>query len=131
VLGAPELFSCGELAAVAAQEADAGRRVVALGESRNGLSATSLSGEVRVVGLAVLGEQLRPEARETVEFFRRQGVELKVLSGDRPETVAAIAADVGIPADRVLDGRELPESPAGLAALLRTTAVIGRTSPES
>jgi P-type E1-E2 ATPase len=131
LLGAPELFSLGRLAAVAAGEADAGRRVVALATSANGISPEGPPRGAHVLGLAVLTERLRPEARATVEFFRRQGVELKVLSGDRPETVRAVAADAGIPADRVADGRELPETQAELAALLRTTSVIGRISPES
>ena len=45
---------------------------------------------------SLLAERLRPDARTTVDWFRKQGVELKVLSGDRPETVASIARDAGI-----------------------------------
>ncbi len=131
VLGAPELFALGPLAEVAEVEAKAGRRVVALGTSPNGISAEQGPHDVPALGLAVLGERLRPEARAAVEFFQRQGVELKVLSGDRPETVAAVAADVGIPGGPALDGRKLPESRAELRALLRDTNVIGRISPES
>ena len=130
VVGAPELFALGPLGETAELEAESGRRVVALGTSRNGVSADHAPHDVAAAGLAVLGERLRPEARETVEFFRRQGVELKILSGDRPATVAAVAADVGIPVGHALDGRELPESRAELAALLRKTSVIGRISPQ-
>jgi magnesium-transporting ATPase (P-type) len=130
VVGAPELFALGPLGEMAEREAESGRRVVALGTSHNGVSADRELHDVAALGLAVLGERLRPEARATVEFFQRQGVELKVLSGDRPATVAAVAADVGIPAGRPVDGRKLPESRAELAALLRETSVIGRISPE-
>ena len=70
----------------------------------------------------MLGERLRPEARETVEFFRRQGVELKVLSGDRPETVAAVAADVGIETAQPVDGR-----PPRVRAELASASSAGRT----
>jgi P-type E1-E2 ATPase len=131
VVGAPELFELGPLAPVAAREAEAGRRVVALGASRNGIAPDQPPHDLPALGLAVLGERLRPEARATVEFFRRQGVELKVLSGDRPETAAAVAADVGITGGEAADGRDLPESPEELARLLRTTNVIGRISPEA
>ena len=111
VVGAPELFALGSLGAVAEQEAESGRRVVALGTSRNGVSAEHEPHDVAALGLAVIGERLRPEARATVDFFRRQGVELKILSGDRPATVAAVAADVGIPVGLPpVDGRELPDS---------------------
>jgi magnesium-transporting ATPase (P-type) len=66
-----------------------------------------------------------------VQFFLSQGVTLKVLSGDRPETVAAIAEDVGIPATGPpLDGSALPDDPAELRRLAASTSVIGRISPE-
>ncbi len=130
VLGAPELFMLGPLGPVADREAESGRRVVALGTSPNGISPDRELHDVAALGLAVIGERLRPEARATVEFFQRQGVELKILSGDRPATVAAVAADVGIPVGLPVDGRDLPESSAELAALLRETSVIGRISPE-
>ena len=86
---------------------------------------------LELLGLVVLAERLRAHARETVEFFHAQGVRLKVLSGDRPETVAAIAADVGIPVgDGAVDGRSLPEDKTALQRLLRERNVIGRISPD-
>ena len=80
-------------------------------------------------GLVLLAEQLRPEARETVEWFRAQGVELKVLSGDRPETVAAIARDAGIDGP-ALDASELPDDPDELRRIVLEHAVLGRISPD-
>jgi cation-transporting ATPase E len=129
VLGAPELFALDGLAERAAQEASAGRRVVAFGR------APELPGEVEtdaqppagvvLLGLVVIGEKLRSEARATVAFFRAQGVELKVLSGDSPETVAAIAREAGIPLNgRALDGSRLDPAEALVAP------VIGRITPE-
>ena len=109
-LGAPELFDLDVLGDRAAAEREAGRRVLAFG---NGRAAQ---------GLVVLAEELRGDARSTVEFFRREGVELRVISGDNPDTVAAIARDAGIPVDRVVDASV--EEP-GLDA-----TVIGRISPE-
>ena len=89
-LGAPELFELGRSRQPARHEATAGRRVVALGTSSNGISPDdeppprSARARDRRAGRAAAAGGAR-----TVEFFRRQGVELKVLSGDRPETVAA------------------------------------------
>jgi magnesium-transporting ATPase (P-type) len=83
-----------------------------------------------VVGALVLAERLRPDARATVEYFRAQGVELKVLSGDAPETVAAIAADAGIPGRTApVDGSRVADDPETLRAAL-DSAVVGRISPE-
>ena len=129
VLGAPELFALAGLAERAAEEASTGRRVVAFGRApdlpREIAAEEETPRGLVLLGLVVIGEKLRPEARTTVEFFRRQGVELKVLSGDRPETVAAIAREAGIPLDgEPLDGRDLdPERALG-------APVIGRITPE-
>jgi cation-transporting P-type ATPase E len=129
VLGAPELFSLGELSSPAEQEASAGRRVVAFGHGPDlpddpAPDASPPAGVV-LLGVVVIGEKLRAEARATVEFFRAQGVELKVMSGDRPETVAAIAREVGIMTEgEALDARELDPAKALEAS------VIGRITPE-
>jgi cation-transporting P-type ATPase E len=128
VLGAPELFELAGLAKRTAEESSAGRRVVAFGRAEElpgEVAADAAPPAVALLGIVLIGEKLRPEARETVEFFKQQGVELKVISGDRPETVAAIAREAGIPLDgEPLDGRDLdPASP--LAA-----PVIGRITPE-
>jgi cation-transporting ATPase E len=123
VLGAPELMPLGELEAVVKRETAAGRRVVAFGGASQRLDANG--GEpppTELLGLVVLAEELRPQARETVEFFQSQGVDLKILSGDAPETVAAIARDAGIAVDLPVDAsREEPTPDA---------VVVGRISPE-
>ena len=82
-------------------------------------------------GLVLLAERLRDDAAETVRFFLDQGVELKVLSGDRPATVAAIAADAGIPVGgEPIDGEALPDDPAALREAALAASVVGRISPE-
>jgi P-type E1-E2 ATPase len=124
VLGAPEHFDLDGLADQAAEAAVAGRRVLAFG------TAEPLDQErPRARGLVLLAEELRPEAHSTVDWFRSQGVELKVLSGDRPQTVAAIARDAGI--DGVaIDASSLPADPAELQEAVLACAVFGRISPQ-
>jgi magnesium-transporting ATPase (P-type) len=135
VLGAPELFSLAALEARAEQEAAAGRRVLAFAKADRPLDRAEgvlpPPPGLEPLGLVVLAERLRPEARETVAYFRSQGVKLKVISGDAPETVAAIAADVGIGVGRPpADGRHLPDDERDLARLVLGADVIGRISPE-
>jgi cation-transporting ATPase E len=130
VLGAPELFPADELQTLAEREARRGRRVVAFGTTRERVSAETPPALVEPLGLVVLAERLRADARETVEFLQSQGVRIAVISGDRPETVAAVAADAGINGGPPLDGRELPPDAAGLRRLLDEHAVIGRIAPE-
>jgi cation-transporting ATPase E len=132
VLGAPELFPLGSLAEDAAIRQESGRRVVAIGTTTARLADHSDDGMPPVVplGLAVLAEELRSDARETMAYLREQGVEVKVLSGDAPRTVGSIAADAGIEFEAPLDGRDLPSGGAELARLVLDASVVGRISPE-
>jgi cation-transporting P-type ATPase E len=130
VLGAPELFPPGNLQTRAENEARTGRRVVAFGVADGTVDAETTPVISEPLGLVVLGERLRADARETVEFFKSQGVRIAVISGDRPETVAAVAADAGIDVGVPIDGRELPRDAASLRRLLSENSVIGRISPE-
>jgi magnesium-transporting ATPase (P-type) len=123
------------LAARAAQEAAAGRRVLAIVAAGEPLPPAApdapLPGDLRPLGLVVLAERLRQDADRTVAFFAAEDVTLKVLSGDNPATVGAIARDAGITGtDGALDGRSLPPDDADLLRSLRAVPAIGRISPE-
>ncbi len=125
VLGAPEHFDLAGLRAEADAGTQDGRRVLAF-------AAVERLDDARppAAGLVFLAERLRPEARETVSWFRREGVELKVLSGDRPETAASIARDAGIEG-AAYDGSVLPADDDELQRIALDHAVIGRLSPDS
>jgi P-type E1-E2 ATPase len=132
VLGSPELLVTGPPVALFAAEQDRGRRVVAIGTTEAELvdGPATEPPPVSALGVAVLAEEVRENARETVSFLLDEGVELKILSGDAPETVGAIATDVGLPL-RVSpkDGRQLPEDDVQLGELARMATVIGRIDP--
>ncbi len=134
LLGAPELFPLGLLAERARVEAARGRRVLAFAATRSplapDLAAKGPPPGVTTLGLVILAERLRPDTQDTVAYFQREGVELKVISGDDPETAAAIARDAGIQTGAPLDGRELPEDPTELARIVQKHHVIGRISPD-
>jgi cation-transporting P-type ATPase E len=137
VLGAPEWFETADqtLAARARAEASAGRRVLALGDIRSPLPADdsepAFPADVMPLGLVVLAERLRPSAAETVAFLTAQNVGLKVLSGDAPATVAAIARDAGVPgAAPALNGEALPADPQALRDAVLSAPAVGRISPE-
>ncbi len=84
------------------------------------------------VALVVCVESVRPDAAKTLTWFREQGVRCRVISGDNPLTVAAIADRVHLCADRApraIDARELPEDIDELAAVLEDIDVVGRVLP--
>ena len=78
----------------------------------------------------MLAEELRPNARDTIEFLRAEGVAVKVVSGDAPQTVAAIARDVGIAVAGVREGSEIPDDPQARRNFALEATVVGRISPE-
>jgi magnesium-transporting ATPase (P-type) len=88
--------------------------------------------DFELLGTVVLEERMRPDAAGTVEFLRRQGVAVKVLSGDAPGTVAAVAERAGIPVGPgpVAGSEELPADPAELAALAEERTVFARLTPD-
>lgn len=76
-------------------------------------------------------EKVRSDVAETLHFFAQQGVDLKVISGDNPLTVAAVAREVGFQnAETGFDGRDLPSDPEELAEVMETYSVFGRVSPD-
>ena len=82
------------------------------------------------VAVIALEERIRADAADTLGYFGRQGITIKVLSGDDPRTVGAVAGRVGIAgADHPRDARELPDDPDELADVVEATGVFGRVAP--
>jgi cation-transporting ATPase E len=88
-----------------------------------------LPASIRPVALLTFREQPRSDARDTLEFFRNEGVGLKIISGDDPRTVAAIARRVGLDVVEGFDARSLPEDPQDLEEVMEANTVFGRVTP--
>jgi len=140
-LGAPEALlgssRARELQEKATAEASEGRRVLAIAALPGPLPAAdeepTLPADLKPLGLIVLAERLRDDAEATVDFFHQEAVALKVLSGDAPATVGAIARDTGIARGTTgpaLNGEDLPETDEELLTAIHDSPAIGRISPE-
>src|SRR5229473_198855 len=133
VLGAPEIILAGSqdgLAPRAADLAATGQRVLALARAPGPLDGPALPPGLHPVAFIVLAERLRSDTPQTIAYFAAQGVTLKVISGDSPRTVSAVAARAGVPhASDPTDARDLPDDPGPLAALLEEHSVFGRVTP--
>uniref|UniRef100_UPI001359D44F HAD-IC family P-type ATPase n=1 Tax=Agromyces humi TaxID=1766800 RepID=UPI001359D44F len=91
--------------------------------------AERLPARLAPVTLLTFRESVRPDARETLEFFAEQGVAVRIISGDNPQTVAAIAREVGVEATEGFDARELPTDLDELGEALEQHLVFGRVTP--
>ena len=143
ILGAPEIVidraleggaRALELAAGAASQ---GARVVALVSAPAALVEDRLPEGRLAAAVITLEEDLRQDAAETLDYFRQQGVHVRVISGDNPTTVGALAAQAGLTAPggggpRLMDARELPEDTASeeFARAIASHDVFGRVTPE-
>ncbi|MDX2380262.1 MAG: HAD-IC family P-type ATPase [Acidimicrobiia bacterium] len=108
-----------------------GIRVVLFAHSAGPIVEQRLPPDLRPVALIQLHDTPREDASETLRYFREQGVELKVISGDNIDTVTAVADRVGI--ERLgegTDARGLPDDIDELAAALEADTVFGRVVPE-
>ena len=141
VLGAPDVLAEAgaltlppELARKLEEETAAGRRVVAFGSTSESLpSDPSAAAAPRLAPLAlvVLEETLRPDAAETIAFMKDQEVDLKLISGDAPATVTAVAYAVGVPREAgVIEGPDLPEDPEELEQAALDNTIFCRIKPE-
>lgn len=84
---------------------------------------------VEVYGYILLTNPIRKEAKATFEYFAKQGVEIKVISGDNPVTVSRVAQQAGIKnSDRYIDAQEIPED--GYEEAMQKYSVLGRVKPE-
>ena len=127
ILGAADPGVLDRAQALAAQ----GSRVLLLAKSTGaGPDADRGPGDAVPAALVVIDQRLRSDAAETVGYFLEQEVAVKVISGDNPATVGAIAHQAGIPgAADPLDARQLTEDPAQLAEPIDSHSVFGRVTP--
>lgn len=93
---------------------------------------STLPHNMQPLGIISLSDELRPEARETLAAFLAAGVQPKIISGDNPQTVAALARQAGLPRDiRLVSGTELAAMSEGeIAAAAREATIFGRITPQ-
>ncbi len=136
VFGAPEMVIT-DTTNDARKKADVlaarGDRVLLLASSTSALDSTDaaqLPADLIPVALVVFVEKIRSDAAETLKYFSDQGVDLKVISGDNPRTVAAVARRVGFTdVTDAFDARNLPEDESAIANVLDEYSVFGRVTP--
>ncbi|OBI43112.1 HAD-IC family P-type ATPase [Mycobacterium sp. E796] len=131
VIGAPDVLL--DPASEAAERAEGigaqGLRVLLLGRAEVAVDHPDAPGRVTPVALVVLEQKVRPDARDTLEYFAAQDVSVKVISGDNAVSVGAVAGKLGLRGD-TMDARQLPTDPAQLADALDSYTTFGRVRPD-
>ncbi|ART72132.1 magnesium-transporting ATPase [Mycobacterium dioxanotrophicus] len=131
VIGAPDVLL--DPASPVAEEAEQigaqGLRVLLLGSSDLPVDDARAPGTVTPAALVVLEQRVRPDARDTLEYFASQHVAVKVISGDNAVSVGAVAATLGLHGE-TMDARRLPDEPEQLAETLEEYTTFGRVRPD-
>ncbi len=143
VLGAPDVLASAlrpgwDLQPRVEAWAKQGRRVLLFARRAAGVPLHDENGQPRVpldlepLALLVLADVLRSEARAVMERFAALGIHLKLISGDDPRAVAALAQQAGFPeAIRIVSGEELERADEReFAELAQRGTIFGRTTPE-
>ncbi|MBS5588075.1 MAG: HAD-IC family P-type ATPase [[Clostridium] spiroforme] len=110
--------------------ADDGYRILVLAHSNEVMQKDDLPLDLTPYGIIVLSDVIRKDAKEILAYFDKQGVDLKVISGDDPLTVSAIAKKAGLKnANHYIDASTL-KTPHDLENALKSCSVFGRVTPQ-
>lgn len=119
-----------ELAEYCSGFAKEGLRVLVVAHSENVNEGTEIPAGLEPIGLLLLTDVIRQEAPDTLVYFESQGVDLKVISGDDPVTVSAIARRAGLKnAEQYVDATTITTQEQMDEAVV-TYSVFGRVTPQ-
>ncbi|APC80054.1 TPA: HAD-IC family P-type ATPase [Clostridium botulinum] len=133
ILGAPEMILKDEYKHIKnkiEKAAKEGKRVLLLAKYEGENFNENLKGSVKEIALIFIEDIIRENAEEIIDYFNKEQVNLKIISGDNPITVSSITKKVGIKnAENYIDARELPEDEEELKKVVDKISVFGRVSP--
>ncbi|WP_252231176.1 HAD-IC family P-type ATPase [Clostridium sp. ZBS15] len=133
VIGAPEIILNKEYSSIKSlvdEEAAKGRRVLLLAKVKNNKLNYKLSGEIEAVALILIEDIIREQAPDVLDYFNKQDVEVKIISGDNPLTVSTVAKKAGVNGwENSIDARNLPENEEKFNEMIKNNTVFGRVTP--
>jgi cation-transporting P-type ATPase E len=132
-LGAPDFILRPDdpARALVADRSAAGKRLLAVVTGPDGPADGVVPPTAQPLAIVELEDEIRPDAPEILAYFAEQEVALKVISGDNPDTVAAIAERAGLVlVGEPVDARELPHDAGALGDVLDRATVFGRVTPQ-
>ena len=129
VVGAPDRMTGTRLPEELSAEIRRGKRVLMIASTSCPVDPDGPLPEMTALAALVLSDPIRPGAAHTLDYFRREGVRIKVISGDHPAAAAAVAAQAGLEDASWVDMSQVNTEDELLRAAQQYT-VFGRVSPE-
>lgn len=125
VLGAPEILGI-EIPEEYAKD----YRVLAITHTKEELRNRKLPENSELIGYVFLLDKVRKEAKRTLQYFEKQGVDIKIISGDNPITVSKIAKQAGVKNYETYIDMTTVKSKEEIEKVAKTHTIFGRVSPE-
>ena len=133
VMGAPEFVFARKtktLEHTTNEMAQKGYRVMVVASSKNAFSGNALPKSLKLESFIYITDTIRAEAPDTLRFFKQEGVTVKVISGDNPQTVRAVAMRAGLEdCDNIIDMSTLTTEEEVYEAATKYT-IFGRVLPD-
>lgn len=103
-------------------------RVIVLAHSNNDFKEKELPEDIEIIGLVLILDKIRKAASRTLEYFYKQGVDIKIISGDNPITVSKIAKQVGVKHyENYIDMSQVKDK--DIRKIVLKYSIFGRVSP--
>lgn len=133
ILGAPEIVlgtRYKEYSEMISERAEEGKRVLIFAKAEQRSLKLGIGKKIDEAALIIIEDIIREEAPEVLNYFKEEGVNIKVISGDNPITVSAVAMRAGVDGwDKYIDARKLPESVDQLSKVIEDYDIFGRVTP--
>lgn len=103
-------------------------RVLAIAHSNNKFENNDLPQNLELLGFVLVSDKIRKDAKKTLEYFKNQGVNIKIISGDNPVTVSKIGKQVGLENyDKYIDMSTIKD--CDIDKIVENHTIFGRVSP--
>ena len=104
-----------------------GYRILTLAKCKNGFNKETNE----VLGFIILKDNIRKNAKKTIEYFKKQGIDIKVISGDNPQTVSNLLKQINYPnSNKYISGFELSNDLNELVKIVQEYSIFGRVTPQ-
>lgn len=118
-----------DVRAKAAEYAAQGARILGFSHSHQKIQDKVVPvQDATLLALICIKDVVKEDAKDIIAYFRSQEVEVKIISGDYPDTIAAIAKEVGVVGNAIISA-DIPEDMTELQEVVKTTSIFGRVTP--
>lgn len=134
ILGAPEIVlkdKYSKYSNIVEEKAIEGKRVIVLCSNLSTSINDAFNENLNPLAFVVLEDSLRKNVEKTINYFKKQKINIKIISGDNPVTVSAISCAAGVPnGEKYIDGNDIPNNYEDMKNALENFTVFGRVTPE-